>query len=402
MPSGTPQVEETTFGQDDDAVAVGEDESVALRLDVLATNAGHCHEPSHINFVIEMPNVPHDGVVLHFSHVRGHDDVLVTSGGDEDVGSGDNVFQGGNLVALHAGLQGANGVNLGDDDTGTAGLHGGGAPLADITVPGNERGLPSNHDIGGTHDAVGEGVTAAVDIVKFGLGHRVVDVDGREEEGAASGHFIQTLHPGGGLFAHPHQLLGHASPLGAVRGEAITDEAQHDLELQVVGGGGVGEGAVLGVGLFGLDSLVDEQGGVATVIYQKVGPIALGPGEGLLSAPPVLLQGLALPGKDGRGVTGDGSGSVVLGGEDVAGAPTDLSTEGDEGLDESGGLDGHVQGASDLGALEWLLGAEFLTAGHEAWHLCLSELNFQTTEIGLGHVLDLVLLWERGGAVRER
>lgn len=37
---------------------------------------------------------------------------------------------------------------------------------------------------------------------------------------------------------------------------------------------------------------------------------------------------------------GNGSGGVVLGGEDVAGSPGDLSTEGSEGLDEDSGLDG--------------------------------------------------------------
>ncbi|KAL5138354.1 PKS-NRPS hybrid synthetase [Glycine soja] len=49
-----------------------------------------------------------------------------------------------------------------------------------------------------------------------------------------------------------------------------------------------------------------------------------GPGKGTLGAPPVLLEGLPLPGEDDSTVTGNSGGDVVLGGEDVAGAPTDL------------------------------------------------------------------------------
>ena len=75
--------------------------------------------------------------------------------------------------------------------------------------------------------------------------------------------------------------------------------------------------------------------------------------EGLEGTGPVLVQGLAFPGEDGAGaVLGDGGGGVVLGGEDVAGAPAEAGAEGLEGLDEDGGLDGHVEGAGDAGVLE--------------------------------------------------
>ena len=57
---------------------------------------------------------------------------------------------------------------------------------------------------------------------------------------------------------------------------------------------------------------MDEQGGVATVINQQVWAGAVRPGQHLLCAPPVLLQGLPLPGKDGRGVAGNRRCCVVL------------------------------------------------------------------------------------------
>ena len=81
-----------------------------------------------------------------------------------------------------------------------------------------------------------------------------------------------------------------------------------------------------------------------------LGPPAVGPAQGRLGAPPVLLEGLALPGVHRDAGGGDGRGGVVLGGEDVARRPAHLGAEGDQGLDQHGGLHGHVQRAGDAGA----------------------------------------------------
>ena len=61
--SGAAQVEQTTFGQDDDAVSVRIFVSVALRLDVHAL--GDSFQTSHVDFVVKVTNVTNDGVVLH-------------------------------------------------------------------------------------------------------------------------------------------------------------------------------------------------------------------------------------------------------------------------------------------------------------------------------------------------
>ncbi len=169
----------------------------------------------------------------------------------------------------------------------------------------------------------------------------------------------------------------------------------------LVGLGGVGRGdlAVLLV----LDALVDEEGGVTAVVQDHVGAAggAVRPGQRLLRAPPVLLQGLALPGehRDALRVVhravradGDGRGGVVLGGEDVAGRPADLCAEGDQGLDEHGGLHGHVQGAGDAGAGQGLCLGVLLADRHQARHLVLGEGDLLAAEVGQGEVGDLEVL----------
>lgn len=60
----------------------------------------------------------------------------------------------------------------------------------------------------------------------------------------------------------------------------------------------------------------------------------------LFDTPDVFLLSLTLPGEDGNTGGSDSGSSVVLSGEDVAGCPGELSTEGLERLDEDGSLDG--------------------------------------------------------------
>lgn len=57
---------------------------------------------------------------------------------------------------------------------------------------------------------------------------------------------------------------------------------------------------------------MDEQSGVPAIVHEQVRAAAVGPGEHLLRAPPVLLQSLPLPGKHGRRVACDRSSSVIL------------------------------------------------------------------------------------------
>ena len=51
--------------------------------------------------------------------------------------------------------------------------------FADIAVTTHQSALATALDICGTHDALSGGMTAAVDVVNFGLGHAVIHVDGK-------------------------------------------------------------------------------------------------------------------------------------------------------------------------------------------------------------------------------
>mmetsp|Transcript_52484 Transcript_52484/g.156577 ORF Transcript_52484/g.156577 Transcript_52484/m.156577 type:complete len:445 (-) Transcript_52484:102-1436(-) len=389
---GAAKVEEPAGGQHDHAVPIREQEAVNLRLDVLDLDAFELLEACHVNLIVKVADVTNDGVVLHLLHVLDCDDVLVACGGGEDVDLPNHTLHGNHLEALHAGLEGADRVDLGDEDPGAGAAHGEGAALAHVAVAAHKGALAANHDVGGAHDAVGQGVAAAVDVVELGLRHTVVHVDGREEELTLGGHFLQPVHTSGRLLAHAHALGGHPGVLCLVGLDGILQQRQDALELWVVSACGVGQAAILRKPFLKLLALVDQERGITAIIHKLVATIGARHGHHLLGAPPVLLQGLALPSKDGgRACLCNGGRCLILRAEDVAGAPADRGTQRVQGLDQHAGLDGHVQGAVDVQTLEGLLGAELGAGGHQPWHLVLCKLQLLPAKLGQTHVLDLGL-----------
>ena len=103
---------------------------------------------------------------------------------------------------------------------------------------------------------------------------------------------------------------------------------------------------------------------------------------------PVLLQGFTLDREHRDVLCRDGGSRMVLGGEDVAGGPAHLGTQFDEGFDQTGGLDRHVQRTGDARPLQGLLSAVFLTQRHQTGHLGLGDVQLFAAERGLGDICN--------------
>lgn len=394
---GTSQVKKTTFGQDDDALVFGfEDEFVDLWLDVDAL--GGLFKSIHINFVIEVTDVSNDGVVLHLLHTVHHKNSLVTGCGDENVSGFNDIFKRTNSEPFHTCLEGTDWVDFGDVNDTSVGTHCGGTPLTDITVSTNDGFLSGKHDIGGTHDTVGEGVLASVQVVEFRFGNGIVNIDGGEKKGSSLFHGVKTVDTGGGFFRNSVTTSGDLVPLVGFTGfQNSLDDGQNNLEFGVVGGGRIWEGSVLKEKVFGLLTFVDDKGHITTVIDDDITPMTLAiifrPGKGVQCAFPVFFKGFSLPGEDsGRFVTGDGGGSVVLCGKDVTRAPTDVSTKFLQSFDKNSSLDGHVKRSRNTGTLEWFGSTEFSSASHKSRHFNLGELDVLTTIVGKGNISNWNLL----------
>jgi hypothetical protein len=320
MAGGAPKVEKSTLSEHDDSMTVWELESINLWLDLGLLDTWVSLESSHIDFVIKMTNVSNDGVILHLSHMVSHDDSLISSRGNEDISRGNNALEFLDLETLHAGLESADWVALSDNNSSSAGFHGSGASLSDITVTKDDALLSSNHHIGGSHDTIWEGMSASVHIVELGLGHAIVHVDSLDQKLSLSGHLVKSVHSGGGLLGDTLEVGSHLGPfLGISSLETFLNDSHHLLELGVVELGWVWELSGLGKVSLGLHTFVDQEGGITSVINKNIWAIAVGPGEHFVGAIPVLLEGLSLPGENLGGLSfDDGCGSVVLSGENVA------------------------------------------------------------------------------------
>jgi len=121
MSGGTSKIAETSFGQEDDGVTISKSPFVDLGLDVGSLGSRFL-ESRDIDFIVKMSNVANDGVVLHLFHVGEGDDVAVSGGGGEDINLSDNVVDGVDFVSSHQSLEGTDGVDFGDNDSGSLSL----------------------------------------------------------------------------------------------------------------------------------------------------------------------------------------------------------------------------------------------------------------------------------------
>lgn len=348
---GTAKVDQTTLGKEDDVAAVGHQVAVNLGLNVL-DGLGVGLEPGNVNLNVEVTNVANNGVVTHNLKVLANKNVTATGGGDEDLTLGSSLLHGDDLVSLNSGLKGVDGVNLGDEDTGTHAAESIGTALADITVTSNNGDLAGNHDVGGTLDTIDERLTATVQVVELGLGDGVVDVDRGNKELALLEHSVEVVNTSGGLLGDTVAALEHLRVLAVDEGGQITTIVEDEVELLAI-----------------LESV-----------------------ELLLQAPLVLLLGLTLPGKDRDAGGSNGGSSMVLGGEDIAAGPGDLSTKGSEGLDENSGLDGHVKATGNASTLQGLVLGVLAADSHETRHLNLGELDLAAAKGSQRDIGDLELL----------
>jgi len=344
MTSGASKIKKSSLGEDDDTVTIWELVSVNLWLNLGSLDSWVFLKSVHIDFVIEMTNVSNDGVVLHLSHIGGHDNTLVSSSSNEDISGGDNIGELLDLVSFHSSLKGADWIALGDYNSRSSALHGHGASFSDITETKDNNLLTSEHDIGGSHETIRKRVLASIDVIELLLGDRVVNINGSEEELSLGGHLVESVNTGGGLLGDTDELLGHLGPLvGLSTLETLSDDSNNLLEFKVIESSWVWDLSGLGELSLGLDTFVDEEGSITTIINENIWSITVRPGEHFVGAVPVLLEGLSLPGEDVSGLSlNDSSGGVVLGGVDVARSPSEFSSESVEGFDENTGLDGHV------------------------------------------------------------
>src|SRR6476646_902799 len=169
MPRRIAQVHQPALGENDYRVPIGKCVLIHLCLDVAPLYPVGRFKAGHVDLVIEVTDVRNDGVVLHFAHVPGGDDVPVARGGHHDVHGTDDFVQNADLETVHGGLQCADRVDLGDHDPGALAAQRSCAPLADVAVSADDGDLAADHHVGCPIQAVDQRVAAPIDVVELGL-----------------------------------------------------------------------------------------------------------------------------------------------------------------------------------------------------------------------------------------
>jgi hypothetical protein len=218
---------------DDETVQTTRTASTYLRLDVGDNNARVAVDASNVDLIVKVANVANDGVLSHLGHVLSRDDILVAGGSDKDLGLVEGILEAAHLDTLHAGLQGADWIALGDDDAGTLTTERLDATLADLTIAAHDGDLAGKHDISGTHDRVDQRVAAAVDVVELALGDTVVDVESGEQELTVLHHVVQALDTSGGLLRNSLDSRDDSVPGLWVLGKNALQELVDDGKLGI-------------------------------------------------------------------------------------------------------------------------------------------------------------------------
>ena len=387
---GAAEVHEAAFRQHVNAVAAGESIFVHLRFDGQLLHAFRGVQTVNLDLVVEVADVADDGLVFHLRHVFEGDDVAIAGGGDVEIGGAEGVFDGCDFKAFHRGLQGVNGVNLGDDDARAEAAERMRGAFADIAVTTDDRDFAGDHDVGRALDAVGEGFAAAVEVVEFGFGDGVVDVDGGNQKFPLFEHLIQAMNAGGGFLGNAFPIFHDFMPeTGAFLGDAF-QQVFDDGNFVAVAGGVDPVAAV-----FEFVTFVDEQRGVAAIVHDKLRAFVAGMRERGEGEVPVFFEGFALEREDRDARLGNRGSGVVLGREDIATGPAHGRAEFHEGLDQDRGLNGHVQRTGDAHALERFEFAVLGADGHQAGHFVLGNLDSFTTPLGQRDVSDEIIVFGR-------
>ena len=135
------------------------------------------------------------------------------------------------LVAFHRRLQRADRIDFRDDDARALAAQRLRAALADFAEAEHDGHLAAEHHVGRPRQAVRQRVAAAVDVVELALGHRVVDVDGGEEQRAGFHHLIQPMHAGRRLFADAADRRREPRPARLVLRDRLVDAVEDDAPL---------------------------------------------------------------------------------------------------------------------------------------------------------------------------
>ena len=301
-------------------------------------------EPCHVHFHIEVSGVAEDGAVLHPFKIFAVDHPAAAGYRDEEIPDFRGLLHRHDVKAVHDGFDGPHGIHLGDNHPGAQSLRAHGGSLAAPAISGHDHDLPGHDQICRAVDAVPDGLSGSVAVVKQVLAVRVIYHDHGEHQLAGLLHGAKAQNPRRRLFAAADHFRQQAAVLRMHHMHQISAVVDDDLRMNLKNRGNM--------------PLIFFVGGAVPSVYLH----------------PVFRQ----------------SGChVVLCRKGVAAGGVDLRSAGSQDFAQVGGLRLHMDRQGDPPAREGLFSAEILLQAAEQGHVPADPVDFAVAGGGEGNISDL-------------
>ncbi|MPM67815.1 hypothetical protein SDC9_114740 [bioreactor metagenome] len=136
---------------------------------------------------------------------------------------------------------------------------------------------------------------------------------------------------------------------------------------------------------------MDQERGVAAVVDDLVGTVAVRERQHPVGALPVILQRLALPGEYRNSGGRDRRRRMILSRKNIAARPAHVRAQRLQRLDQHRRLNGHMQAAGNPDVLERLFRAVLFARSHQPRHLLLRNGDFLAAEIGQRDLFNAII-----------
>merc|ERR1712168_480633 len=150
----TAQVDESALSQQDDVFAIRKCVSVNLWLDVLFLAI--VIQPFCVNFTIKMSDVTNQCIFLHLFEMLWSNNFTTSSCRDENVSLGTGIVHCCYLKSFHSSLKSIDRINFCHNYTCTKSSQSLYTAFANITIPGHNSNLSSDHEISGTFNTINQ------------------------------------------------------------------------------------------------------------------------------------------------------------------------------------------------------------------------------------------------------
>ena len=179
---------------------------------------------------------------------------------------------------------------------------------------------------------------AAIKVVEFRFGDRIINVDRGDKEPVFLMHFVKSMHPSGRFLGNTSPFLHNLVPAKRIFALNLQQQIFDHLLFPV------SRFCFRPITAFlEFVPFVNEQGRVAAIIDHKLGAFAVGMRERAIGAPPIIFKRFPFPGENrDAGLCNRGRG-MILRRKNITARPAHARAKIAQRFNQNRGLHSHMQ-----------------------------------------------------------